>query len=474
MSDNVSHDGLESLYFSYDIFIFTGNSGGMFDIDSMLGTISVAKELDRNDKSHYELVVLATDKGDEPLSATATASIEVTIADNAPPKFASQEYMAELQENEPWFTNVFTMQADCRSSVIYTITGGNEKGIFSINPNSGVVFTKKSVDYEEDHTFNLSIRATSVIHSSAHSRLLIHIIDENDNAPEFLQVEYIGNITESAKAGSVVLNDKNEPLVVLAKDRDSNLNALLTYEIREAHAKDYITIDPNTGAVRTLVEFDHEIIDKIEFSVEVWDMGKPQLRTKYPAKVTICVNDINDSPPKFRSSHYSAEILLPTYKDVIVVQTEADDPDTGVNSKLKYTIVDGNDGKHFRIDESVGAIYVVEEKNLDTIYTLTVQVTDGVFRSRCVVDIKVTMSTRNPFSFTKEVYNASVVENEADVKTLTVVQIADRGMNEQYTFTLLNGQGMFEVGHTSGVITTTGVEFDREEFNSYSLVVEVI
>lgn len=446
----------------------------MFDVDSMLGTITVAKELDRNDKSHYEMVVMATDKGDSPLSATATASIEVTIADNAPPKFDKKEYMAELHENQPMFTNVFTVKAECRSSVIYTIIAGNQKGIFSVNPNSGVVFTKKSVDYEEDHTFNLSIRATSVIHSSAYTNLLIHIIDENDNAPEFVEDEYVGNITESAKAGSVVLNNKNEPLVVMATDRDSNMNAMLTYEIRDVYAKNYITIDSNTGAVRTLVEFDHENMEKIELSVEVWDMGKPQLRTRYPAKVTIYVNDVNDSPPEFKYSRYSAEILLPTYRDVIVVQTEATDPDTGVKSKLRYSIIDGNDNKQFRIDENTGAIYVVEETGLAETYKLTVEVTDGLFKSRCIVDVRVTATTSPPFSFTKDAYEASIVENEPGVKTLTIVQIANRSMNEQFTFTLLNGQGKFEIGHTSGVLTTTGVEFDREEYASYSLVVEVM
>ena len=445
----------------------------MFDVDPMLGTITVAKELDRNDKSHYKMVVIATDKGDEPLSATTTASIEVTIADNAPPKFDSKEYMAELHENQPWFTNVFTVKAECRSSVIYTITAGNEKAIFSVNPNSGVVFTKKFVDYEEDHTFKLSIRATSVIHSSAYTNLLIHIIDENDNAPEFVKNEYIGNITESAKVGSVVLDADNKPLVIMATDRDSNMNSLLTYEIRDAFAKNYITIDANTGAVRTLVEFDHEEINKIEFSVEVWDMGKPQLRTRYPAKVVIYVNDVNDSPPQFTSSHYSAEVLLPTYRDVIVVQTEANDPDNGVNSKLAYSILDGNDDKKFRIDPDTGAIYVIEETDLAATYTLTIEVSDGLFISRCVVDIAVTTQTSSPFHFTKEVYDTSIMENDAGVKTLTVVQIADRSMNEQFTFSLLNHPGKFEVGHTSGVLTTTGNKFDREEYSSYNLVVEV-
>ncbi|KAH3830973.1 hypothetical protein DPMN_104297 [Dreissena polymorpha] len=397
----------------------------------------------------------------------------VTMSDNAPPRFDKQEYMTELLENQPVFTNVFTMMADCRSSVIYTIIAGNEKGVFAINPNSGVVFTKKIVDYEMDRGFNLTIRGTSVIHSYAVAYLFVHIIDANDNAPEFVHTEYVGNITEGAKVGSVVLDGKAEPLVVKAKDKDSSLNAILMYEIRDDFAKKFITIDPNTGALRTAAEIDHEVISKIEMTVEVWDMGKPQLRSRSPAKVTVYINDVNDTPPQFSAQSYKAEVLLPTYKDVIVTQAVATDEDTGINLKLQYSIVKGNSEKHFRISKFSGAVYIDNEVDIGDAYTLTIEVYDGVFRSRALLNVSITKPVQRPFHFTQEVYVASVHENSPLEETLTVVQVADRALNQQYTFSLLNGQGKFEMGRTSGVLTTTGVSFDREEINMYNLVVEV-
>ncbi|XP_052280093.1 protocadherin Fat 1-like isoform X4 [Dreissena polymorpha] len=453
--------------------IVSGNVGGTFDIDPLLGTVTVAKELKNMEKSEFTLVVMATDQGDTPLSTTATVSIMVTMSDNAPPRFDKQEYMTELLENQPVFTNVFTMMADCRSSVIYTIIAGNEKGVFAINPNSGVVFTKKIVDYEMDRGFNLTIRGTSVIHSYAVAYLFVHIIDANDNAPEFVHTEYVGNITEGAKVGSVVLDGKAEPLVVKAKDKDSSLNAILMYEIRDDFAKKFITIDPNTGALRTAAEIDHEVISKIEMTVEVWDMGKPQLRSRSPAKVTVYINDVNDTPPQFSAQSYKAEVLLPTYKDVIVTQAVATDEDTGINLKLQYSIVKGNSEKHFRISKFSGAVYIDNEVDIGDAYTLTIEVYDGVFRSRALLNVSITKPVQRPFHFTQEVYVASVHENSPLEETLTVVQVADRALNQQYTFSLLNGQGKFEMGRTSGVLTTTGVSFDREEINMYNLVVEV-
>lgn len=440
-------------------------------MDGLMGTILVAKELENTEKATFELVVMATDQGDTPLSATAKVTISVTISDNAPPRFHQSEYMAELHENQPVFTNVFTITAVCRSSVIYTIVDGDDRDFFGINPNSGVVFTKKSVDFEVDHTFNLTIKGTSVIHSYAVTNLLVHIIDENDNAPEFLQEEYVGNITEAAKPGTVVLDKKGEPLVIKAIDRDTDLNALLIYEIRDEYAKNFITIDANTGALRTVAELDRETIDKIQLSVEVWDMGKPQLRTRLPAQVTLYVNDVNDTPPKFSSDLYVAEVLLPTYKDVIVAQTIATDAD--FETALKYKITAGNGDKRFRIDSSTGKIFITNAVDMDNHYQLTVEADDGIFTAKTTVDIKVTSPNQSPFKFSKPVYEARVVENHVSEETLTVIMVANRGLSEQYWFTLLNGGDRFEIGRTSGVLTTTGVVFDREEVSRYNLVVEV-
>ena len=52
-------------------------------------------------------------------------------------------------------------------------------------------------------------------------------------------------------------------------------------------------------------------------------------------KVRIDITDENDSPPKFDRAEYTAVLLLPTYADVAVVQVNASDPDTGVDTVLR-------------------------------------------------------------------------------------------------------------------------------------------
>lgn len=45
--------------------------------------------------------------------------------------------------------------------------------------------------------------------ASSYQNLLVHVLDMNDNIPKFIDNEYIGTISESAKLGSYVhkIND---------------------------------------------------------------------------------------------------------------------------------------------------------------------------------------------------------------------------------------------------------------------------
>ena len=200
------------------IFLFTDNVGGAFSIDPTLGIITVAAQLDRIAQSEYNLVVKATDGGSPSLTTTATVKIIVTISDNAPPKFSKTEYTAELIENKPGNTIVTVLDARSKSSVIYDLVSGDDQGRFSIIPNSGVIFSVFPVDYEEINFFNLTVTATNMAGAVAQTTVMVHVIDENDCQPVFVQDVYVGNISEEALEGSVVLSANNTPLVIKATD----------------------------------------------------------------------------------------------------------------------------------------------------------------------------------------------------------------------------------------------------------------
>uniref|UniRef100_UPI00398EC22D protocadherin Fat 1a isoform X5 n=1 Tax=Pristiophorus japonicus TaxID=55135 RepID=UPI00398EC22D len=453
--------------------IESGNAGNSFVIDPVLGTIIVSKGLDRSTRRQYELIVKATDGGNPPMSAIVTVRIFVTISDNAAPKFTVKEYYAELSEGASIGSFVILVTASSQSSIVYEIKDGNTDGAFNINPNSGVIITQKSLDNEGLASYRLTVQATNMAGLSTNITVLIHLRDENDNMPVFTQSEYIGVISESAHINSVVLNDKSTPLVIQATDADEGSNALLVYQITEPSAQKYFAIDSSTGAIRAVLKLDYEQTNIFHFTVQVHDSGNPQLFAEHAANVTIHVIDVNDCPPVFVQDLYEMPLLVPTYKGVKVTVVNATDADSGSNADLIYSIIDGNIGEKFSIDAKTGLISVQNTTHLRSRYELTVRASDGRFSSTTSVRINIKESKESHLKFTQSSYSAVVKENSTEIKTIAIITTMGNEMNEPLFYHILNPDRKFKISHTSGVLATTGIPFDREEQEMYDVVVEV-
>ncbi|XP_056297999.1 protocadherin Fat 3a isoform X3 [Pseudoliparis swirei] len=451
--------------------IEAGNTGNTFNIEPVLGIITVARDLDLSSIGHYVLTVRVTDNGSPPLSMTTIVRIAVTLSDNAGPKFPQPEYQAEITEKAVMGTSVTTVNAFSQSTVTYDIKQGNTGHVFQLNEYSGVISTQKPLDYETTASYTLIVQATNMAGMAANATLLIQVVDENDNPPVFHQLHYHGSISEAASINSVVLNSDDSPLVIKATDTDRNQNALLVYQIVEATAKIFFTVDSGTGSIRTIANLDHETFATFHFHVHVRDNGKPQLTADSPTEVTIQVIDTNDSPPRFTQSAYETVLLLPTYVGVEVLQVSAIDPDKDVPTELTYSLTDGVP-QHFVIKPSSGVITVKHNNFSKERFRFSVKVSDGKFSSTALVTILVKEALDSGLSFTHSLYSSSIQENVSNITKVAVVNAVGNRLNEPLKYTLLNAGTSFSIRPTSGVILTTAIPFDREEREFYELVVE--
>lgn len=462
---------INTLFFC--LLYLTGNFANSFAINPVLGTITVAKELDRSSKTLYELTVKASDNGVSPLSTTATVQIVVTVSDNAAPRYSEKEFSAEISESAHPGSFVSLVTAVSQSSVFYQIKDGNINNAFDINPNSGVVVTQKVLDYETTPQYTLIIQGTNMAGLASNATLLIHVKDENDNAPIFLQKEFKGVISESAPINSVVLTHENSPFVIRASDADCDQNAMLIYQIVEPFAHNYFAIDSSTGAIKITTALDYEQRSVFRFTVQVHDLGMPRMFAETAANVTIEVIDVNDCSPVFSQELYETNVIVPTYKGVQVIKVNATDSDSGPNSKLLFSISEGNIGDKFKMDPITGIISIQNVTQLRSRYELKVRVSDGRFAAVATVKIHVKESKENKLKFTKESYKASVQENSSEKKTLAVIAAVGNQVNEPLFYQILNPDSKFEISRTSGVISTTGIPFDREAQDQFDIVVEV-
>ncbi|MGH0130280.1 UNVERIFIED_CONTAM: hypothetical protein FKN15_057040 [Acipenser sinensis] len=447
----------------------SGNTESAFSIDPESGKITVAKPLDQLPQERYHLTVKATDQGFPQLSDLTTVNIQVKLSDYTPPKFSMMEYFAEISEAAHVGSPVITLTATSPTTVSYEIKDGNPNGTFQVNYYSGVLTVQKPLDFENVFSYRLRVRAANLAGSFAEAVVFVYVIDENDNAPAFLQSEFTGQISESVHLNSMVMGKKNTPLVIKATDADKESNALLVYKILEPEAQKYFRIEPSTGTLATAASIDFEVIPVFHFTVQVHDSGTPSLYADKPARVTVHVLNVNDCPPKFAEHLYESSLCLPAFFGMEVIKVTAVDADSDVT----YSINEGNLHSAFTINPTTGLVSVNNASNLSPNYQLTVKASDGLYKDTALVKINVTDITTSGLGFEQKAYTASVLENSTAIQTLAVVRATGNYLNEPLFYLVLNPAGMFWIVQTSGVLQTTGVPFDREQKDLYDVVVQV-
>ena len=424
----------------------------MFNIDRKLGIVTLAQPLVDSNSRDYNLTVVASDEGVPSLSSTAQVLIKIMTTNVDLPKFERDEYVIEIEENKRVGSFVVLLQAGFQSSILYQIESCDPDCIVTMNPSSGAVFTSQPLDYEMKHLHNISVKATSMAGDSAFTHLIIHVLDVNDNRPMFIQENFTGHISESAEPRSHVLDMNDVPLMTRGIDVDSNENGLLVYKIVETSAADAFSIDPSSGILRAEIRFDRELVDKYEFTIQVSDHGSPSLSALVSAKVTIFIDDVNDSPPVFKQDLYKAAILLPLPVDVAVLQVSAFDPDSAPNALVEYSIVSGNPMENFRIHSKTGVLTYVSAAGIADDYELTVKASDSQFDSFTRVQIKVSQIEDTGLKFSKDIYDVQVRENITDIQLLAVLQVMEQPIHEHLTYALLNPGRFFHIRSAVGVL----------------------
>ncbi|XP_010154165.1 PREDICTED: protocadherin Fat 3-like, partial [Eurypyga helias] len=337
--------------------------------------------------------------------------------------------------------------------------------------------------------------------------VLVKVLDNNDNGPEFSHPSYDVTISED------ILPD-TEILQIEAIDRDEKhkLSYTIHSSIDTVSVRKF-RIDPSTGVLYTAERLDHEAQDKhilnvmvctyitmkkfigsyehqtdtcltvvgniVHSSMKEGTVGKVRDQ-EFPyrrnlARVIINVEDSNDHSPYFTSPLYEALVFESAAVGSAVLQVTALDKDKGENAELIYTIEAGNTGNTFKIEPVLGIITLLKEPDLTTMgqFVLSVKVTDQgspPLSATAIVRISVTMADNSHPKFTLKDYQAEVNEN-VDIGTSVISLSAISQSTLVYEVKDGNVDGVFTVNPYSGVITSQKA-LDYERASSYQLIVQ--
>ncbi|XP_061755630.1 protocadherin alpha-8-like [Nerophis ophidion] len=227
----------------------------------------VTKEyLDREEVSHYEITMQATDCGEPPLSTFKTLSIQISDVNDNSPHFEKNPLEFYLTENNVAGNSVFSVSAadkdlnDNAAISYHIVREGRHNDIMSflnINSENGQISALKSFDFETLKSFQFQVVATDGGSPplSSNVTVKVFILDQNDNAPVILypvssngSAEGVEEIPRNMKAGDLVTK-------VRAYDADIGYNGWLLFSLQQVTAHSLFTLDRYTGQIRTLRSF---------------------------------------------------------------------------------------------------------------------------------------------------------------------------------------------------------------------------
>lgn len=301
------------------------------------GSLVLARALEP--RARYALRVLATDLGRPPRNATA--QLLINVEGRGPLAFTQARYEVSISEGAPLGHTLLHL-GPLMPGLRYTITSGNRLGCFQVDAAGDLVVVAK-LDYDVLPEQRLVVCATDNSGWAALTSVLVHLQDENDNAPRFPLAEYVASVEEGAPMGSPLL-------VARAIDGDRGPFGRLNYSLVEG--TQLVDMDSSTGALTSAVVFDYEAQPHFQLTVRATDSGGRWAT----ARVHVHVLSRDEFMPVFDQEEYRFAVPLGAPIGFVVGRVHATDRDRGPDGRVLYQIRGGS--AHFRVNASSGTLSV--------------------------------------------------------------------------------------------------------------------
>jgi hypothetical protein len=420
----------------------------------------------------YNLTIQVSDG-----SLTATQNLTITVTDvnetpaNSAPLFSSVASFSGA-ENQTGVGTVTATDAN-GDALTFSISGGLDQSLFTINATTGVLVFNSAPDYENagdnggDNIYNLTIQVSDGS-LTATQNLTITITDVNEtpanSAPSGLSTSGSLVMQENEAVGTIVGT-------FTAQDPDGDsLYYYLASGMGDGN-NSMFTMDTN-GTLRTAMSFDYESYQSLNISVVVLDDSNASAVGSF----SVAVTNANEAPTAL--GHSSALSVLENQASGTIVGTfTAQDPD---GDSLTYHLVSGTgDGNNsmFTMDTN-GTLRTAMSFDYESYQSLNIRVSamDGN-SSSAEGAFSVMVANENEAPTTLGHSSAlSVLENQAS-GTIVGTFTAQDPDGDSLTYHLVSGTGdgnnsMFTMD-ANGTLRTA-MSFDYELYRSLNIRVSAM
>nr|XP_021408585.2 protocadherin gamma-A10-like [Lonchura striata domestica] len=307
--------------------------------DDQRPELVLAKALDREEAVFHELVLRAMDGGDPARTGTARIRVTVLDANDNAPVFSQAEYTVRVPEDVPVGSVLVTVTATdadegLNGKVKYSLHKISDQAsqLFHLDSDSGEITVKDNLDFEEMPSHELEVQAHDGGDLSDTAKMVITVIDVNDNVPKISVRSALNEISEDAPPETVVA-------LLHVQDGDSGANG----DVRCSLDKDVpFRLEKSYDdyyRVVTARELDREQVSEYNVTVRAADGGSPALQSS--AVLALRVLDVNDNAPVFAEERYSARLAENNAAGALVLRVRATDADWGQNARVRYRLAEG-------------------------------------------------------------------------------------------------------------------------------------
>ncbi|XP_070994983.1 protocadherin gamma-A11-like isoform X9 [Oncorhynchus clarkii lewisi] len=434
------------------------------------------KPLDREKQEQLSLVLTAIDGGEPQLSGTVQIHVTVLdINDNAP-VFTQEIYKATVVENSPkgaLLATVSASDADKGSNSMVSYSFSSSTDLFELDSESGEFRLIGHVDYEKAKYYQMFIEAMDEGGLSDSSKIIIDVIDVNDNSPIIIIMSKSSSIAEDSISNTVIA-------MISVNDPDSDSNGQVHCGINENIP---FTIKSISNAFYSLVtdsDLDRERDSEYNISVTCSDEGVPSLSSS--VTLTLQISDVNDNAPVFERSSYEAYIIENNTPGLSTFTVNARDADWNQNARVSYILEDSSVNgvpvsSYVSVSADSGVIHSVRSFDYEQIkdFQFRVKAQDGGSPPlSSVVAVRILVQDQNDNTpqvlypvQTSSSLVAEMVPRSADVGYLVTKVVAvdvDSGQNAWLSYKLQKAtdRALFEVGLQNGEIRTIRQVNDKD------------
>ncbi|XP_065546875.1 protocadherin alpha-13-like [Lathamus discolor] len=305
----------------------------------------LTKPLDRETMPIHHLMLTAIDGGRPPLTGTVELLIIVLDVNDNAPQFNQSVYSSVLPEDALEGTLVARVSATdpdlgVYGDVIYeieTIVPPSASAAFRIDAKSGEIMLTGALDYETIALYDLHVKSKDQGSPplSGHCKVVVEVLDVNDNAPEVWVTSLSVPVPEDAAVGTVVA-------LLSVSDRDSGANGRVRCTVWPSAPFGLVSTFAGSYSLVLREALDRERVSEYEVEVRAEDGGAPPLRASRGLRVP--VSDVNDNAPAFAQAVYTVLARENNAAGAELARLWARDPDEAGNGRVSYSVSESGGG----------------------------------------------------------------------------------------------------------------------------------